>query len=211
MLAAFGAAMPDLPESEPKPEAMEHFGDMLVARGKAYRHTGRVARGPLGSPGSAFKKRGQRTVDTLSGEIGRYEEAIRRLIESEAALAAKYRIHTSIPGIGPVTAAALICCMPELGTVTRRQAASLVGVAPMARDSGKSKGARHVRGGRRRPRDVLYMAAVSAMTWNPEMKAFCRRLIVIANALLRDRRLWTERVPRPPHPANQPAALAPVS
>ena len=75
------------------------------------------------------------------------------------------------------------------------------------------KGARHVRGGHRRPRDVLYMAAMSAMAWNPDMKAtyerlrargkchkvaliaVMRRLIVLANALLRDRRTWTERAP----------------
>ena len=119
--------------------------------------------------------------------------------------------------------------MPEPGTVTRRQAASLAGVAPVACGSGKSKGARHVRGGRKRPRDVLYMAAVAALMWNPEMKAFysrlkergkhskvaitavMRRMIVIANALLRGRRHWAERPPRRRHPANQPAGLTPVS
>ena len=74
----------------------------------------------------------------------------------------------SIPGIGPVTAAALIAWMGELGAIGSRQAAALIGVAPFARDSGTLKGARRVAGGRRRPRDVLYMAAMAACQFNPE-------------------------------------------
>jgi len=66
-----------------------------------------------------------------------------------------------------VTAAALIRRMPEPGAIGGRQAASLIGVAPFVRDSGTLSGPRHIRGGRRRPRDVLYMAATTAMGWNP--------------------------------------------
>lgn len=89
----------------------------------------------------------------------------------------------------------------------------MIGVPPMTRDSGTMKGARHIRGGRRRLCDVLYMAETSAMIWNPDMKATCERLrakgegqkvaiaavtcrlIVHANTVLPDRRNWTERVP----------------
>ncbi len=73
----------------------------------------------------------------------------------------RYGILTSIPG--PVTAAALLCWMPELGSVVRR----LIGVAPMADDSGH--GARHIRGGHRRPRDLLFMAATSAARFNADL------------------------------------------
>ena len=116
-----------------------------------------------------------------------------------------------MPGIGPVTAAALIAWMSELGAIGNRQAAALIGVAPFARDSGTLKGGRHISGGRRWPRDVLYMAAMAACIYNPEMAEFygrmkemgkphkvavtavMRKLIVTANALLRDRRAWEVR------------------
>ena len=81
------------------------------------------------------------------------------MIAANGEQAERFRILTSIPGVGVVTAAALLCWMPELGSLGRRQAAALIGVAPFANDSGQHRGARHIRGGRRRPRDVLFMAA----------------------------------------------------
>ena len=143
------------------------------------------------------------TMEVLDGAITALEKAIKELIESDPEYAEAYQILTSVPGIGQITAAALCCWMPELGT--RRQAAALIGVAPFPRDSGISEGARHIRGGRRS--DVLYMAALSASRHNPEMKlvyerlagkdhkvalvAVMRHLIALANALLRDRRCWS--------------------
>lgn len=152
-------------------------------------------------------------LDGKDRAIAAYDRDIKALIAEDADHAESCRILQSVPGIGPVTAAALNCWMNELGTIGNRQAAALIGVAPMARDSGTMKGTRHVRGGRRRPRDVLFMAATSAMIWNPDMKAtyerlrargkphkvaivaVMRRLIVLANTLLRDLRSWTERAP----------------
>ena len=103
--------------------------------------------------------------------------------------------------------------LAELGSIGGCQAAALIGVVPMTRDSGTRQEARHVAGGRRRPRDVLYMAALSATSCNMQMIMICRRLrdqgkhhnvalvavmrklIVTANALLRDGRTWSERAP----------------
>ena len=103
--------------------------------------------------------------------------------------------------------------LAEFGSIGGCQAAALIGVAPMARDNGTRQGARHVAGGRRRPRVVLYMAALTATSHNPQMIALYRRLrergkhhnvalvavmrklIVTANALLRDGRTWSERAP----------------
>ena len=145
------------------------------------------------------------TMEVLDGAITALEKAIKELIESDPEYAEAYQILTSVPGIGQITAAALCCWMPELGTMDRRQAAALIGVAPFPRDSGISEGTRHIRGGRRS--DVLYMAALSASRHNPEMKlvyerlagkdhkvalvAVMRHLIALANALLRDRRCWS--------------------
>jgi transposase len=83
----------------------------------------------------------------------------------------------SASGIGPVASATIIAELPELGRLNRRQIAALVGVAPMANDSGTSRGRRHVRGGRFEIRRVLYMATLSAARHNPSIKAFHDRLL----------------------------------
>ncbi|QBG91859.1 IS110 family transposase [Xanthomonas oryzae] len=83
----------------------------------------------------------------------------------------------SASGIGPVASATLIAELPELGRLNRRQIAALVGIAPMANDSGSSKGRRRIRGGRFDVRRVLYMAALTASRRNPVVKAFYERLI----------------------------------
>ena len=103
--------------------------------------------------------------------------------------------------------------MPELGSINRRQAAALIGVAPYDRDSGQSSAGRRIQGGRDHPRSLLYMAATSAIRCNPQMQAFferlrasgkqhkvamvavMRKLITLVNALLRADREWQ---PAPP-------------
>ncbi|MDF5632538.1 transposase, partial [Vibrio parahaemolyticus] len=80
-------------------------------------------------------------------------------------------------GIGPVASATLIAELPELGRLNRREIAALVGVAPMANDSGASRGRRRIQGGRFDVRRVLYMAALTASRRNPVIKAFYERLI----------------------------------
>ena len=213
VLAAFGVAFADLPLTQPRGSLLDHLGDMLVAREMLVdqRAQLRTTFSELGDPVS--RRRLPRIIAMHDREIGHYDKAIRELISGDSAHAESYRILVSIPGIGPVTAAALISWMAELGSIGNRQATALIGVAPIARDSGVHSGTRHVAGGRRRPRDLLYMAALSAKSHNPQMIALYRRLrergkhhkvalvavmrklIVTANALLRDRRTWSERAP----------------
>ena len=83
----------------------------------------------------------------------------------------------SASGIGPVASATLMADLPELGKLSRRQIASLVGLAPIAKDSGKTKGRRRIQGGRFEVRRVLYMATLSAAFRNPVIKAYYQRLI----------------------------------
>jgi transposase len=115
---------------------------------------------------------------------------------------------TSVPGVGDVTSHTLIAQVPELGALTRRQIAALIGLAPINRDSGTLRGARTIAGGRGPVRCVLYMAALVAVRHNPVLQTFytrlvaagrprkvaliaaARKLLTILNAMLRDGRPW---------------------
>ncbi|EIM25009.1 Transposase IS116/IS110/IS902 family [Microvirga lotononidis] len=117
----------------------------------------------------------------------------------------------SIPGIAQATALSLLVEMPELGSLDQSQVASLAGLAPVARDSGASRGRRTIRGGRAHLRQALYMPALVAARFNPDLKAkyqalraagkpvkvaltaIMRKLIILANALLRDQRNWSPK------------------
>jgi transposase len=120
-----------------------------------------------------------------------------------------------VPGVGPVTCFTLIADLPELGRLTRREIAKLVGVAPLSRDSGTLRGQRTVWGGRANVRATLYMATVTALRHNPVIKAFytrlreagkphqlaitaaMRKLLVTLNAILRTRSPWRPACPEP--------------
>lgn len=97
-------------------------------------------------------------------------------IKADAALSERYQLLLSLPGVGPVTAAALVVRMPELGCMEHGQAACLLGVAPFDHDSGKHKGLRFISGGRARPRRLMYLAAIAAKRFDPAYKAFAQRL-----------------------------------
>ena len=133
---------------------------------------------------------------------------IMRLVEDDPHLARRFDILVSIPGVSAITAFALLIDMPELGTLDQGQAASLAGLAPVTRHSGRWIGRAFIRGGRANVRQALYMPALVAMRFKPDLKAkydqlkaagkppkvaitaIMRKLIVLANALLRDTRKW---------------------
>lgn len=101
---------------------------------------------------------------------------ILRRIKDHADLLERLRLLMSLPGVGPIVGAALVIRMPELGAMSRGQAASLIGVAPFDRDSGKMKGMRMIGGGRFRPRRLLYLAAIAAKRHDHGFKAFAANL-----------------------------------
>jgi transposase len=98
-------------------------------------------------------------------------------IKAAPDLLARYRLLISLPGVAAIVAATLVIRMPELGAMRRGQAASLLGVAPFDRDSGQWKGLRFISGGRRRPRRMLYLAALAARRCSPTLKAFADSLL----------------------------------
>jgi transposase len=100
------------------------------------------------------------------------------LIQATTHFAELAEIIESVPGIGRITSAALIAAMPELGQANNKIVAALLGVAPYDDDSGRRRGERHIKGGRRRTRNVFYMACLGAATQhNPVLKAFYDRLV----------------------------------
>ena len=142
----------------------------------------------------------------IERQMAAIETEIMTLIKADPDLARRFAILVSIPGVSAITAFALIIDMPELGTLGQGEAASLAGLAPVARQSGQWTGRAFIRGGRAKVRQALYMPALVAMRFNPDLKtkyeqlkavgkaskvaitAVMRKLIVLANALLRDRR-----------------------
>ena len=109
-------------------------------------------------------------------KIAKIEKQIDKLLEADVEWKAKRDILASVPGVGNATAVTLLAELPELGVLNRQQIASLAGVAPYPKDSGKLRGKRSIHGGRRPLRTSMYMAALSARRCNPTIKAFATRL-----------------------------------
>jgi len=131
------------------------------------------------------------------------------VLAANPALNTRLDILLSVPGIGAATAIALLVDMPELGTMDAKQAASLAGLAPVTRQSGTWKGKSFIQGGRASIRQAIYMPALVAIRFNPQLKekyealrqlgkpakvaivAIMRKIVIVANALIRDNRKWT--------------------
>lgn len=155
----------------------------------------------------------RRHLDFLAGEIADIDQRITRQIEADRNLARRAELLRSIPGIAAVTAATLAAELPELGRVGKKQIAALVGVAPMNRDSGLSRGEAHIAGGRMSVRCILYMATIVAIRCNPTIKPFykrlredgkapkvaivaaMRKLLIIANSMIEQDTPWSPTQP----------------
>lgn len=116
-------------------------------------------------------------LQTLERHLRRIERQIREQINQMPELRQKAQQLQSVPAIGEKTAALLVTDLPELGRLNRRQIAALVGVAPMNRDSGLYRGKRMTGGGRRHVRAGLFMAMLTAVRYNPPIRAFYQRLL----------------------------------
>lgn len=128
----------------------------------------------------ALRQRAEAALERLRAERREITRLIGQTIAGDRDLAATATLLQSMPGVGPVLTATLLAELPELGTLDRRQIASLVGVAPIAKDSGTRQGRRLIRGGRSAVRPPLYMAALVASRSNPMLRATYQRLL--ANA-----------------------------
>ena len=130
----------------------------------------------------AVLKLGQRLRKTLVKQLEELDRLIAAQIADDATLHRQSERLQAVKGIGPVTAATLLAAMPELGTLSRGEAAALSGLAPYNHDSGAHKGRRTIHGGRKQVRRVLYMAALVAARYNPILKAVYDRLVADGKA-----------------------------
>ncbi|MFO0430367.1 MAG: transposase, partial [Hyphomonadaceae bacterium] len=133
-----------------------------------------------------------RQLRKLKAEICTLDLAAQKHVAAHAHLAEASRRLQTAPGVGPIVAMTLLGELPELGSLNSKQIARLVGLAPFIRESGQWKGRAHCSGGRMRPRNILYLAAMAAKRCHKPSKAFFDRLVsnakpkmVALNALMR--------------------------
>ena len=141
--------------------------EMLVAE-KNRRHS---------APSEAVRETIKEHIDWLQERIAELDEQLQARLDSSEVWQTKDAILQSVPGIGPVVSFSLLADLPELGTLNRQRISKLVGVAPLNCDSGQQRGVRHIFGGRARVRTMLYMAALTALRFNPVIKEFYQRLV----------------------------------
>jgi transposase len=115
-------------------------------------------------------------INELSGQIEQIDELVNKLVSSSEALKAKVERFCQIKGVGQLSAVTLLITVPELGTLNRKRISRLVGLAPLNEDSGLQKNKRFIQGGRKVPRNALYMASLSASQHNPVLSEFYQRL-----------------------------------
>jgi transposase len=196
---------------EPSPVVSQAFDEMqqlTVARDALMKHKVATMNRQKTAELPFIKRQIDETIAQTEKQIQDIDAELAKRADKDPAFKERAAILDSIPAIAPTTAYAMLIHMPELGTLSPAQAASLAGLAPMARDSGKSNGKRFIRGGRAPLRRALYMPMVAAIRFNPDLgakyrhlvaagkpkklalTAIMRKLVILANALLRDNRKW---------------------
>jgi transposase len=207
VLARFGARVQPTPRPLPD-EATQELEVLLTRRRQLLEmlHAERQRRPRARGRGV------RRSLDThirwLERQVVDTDATLEAAIQASPLWRVQDHLLRSVPGVGPTLARTLLGLLPELGHLDRHQVAALVGVAPLARDSGTLRGRRTCWGGRPAVRTVLYMAALTAARWNPVLRQFyqrlrsagkpaklaltavARKLLVLLNAILRDARPW---------------------
>jgi transposase len=206
VLAHFAAVTRAEPKALPDETAREL--DALLDRRRQWIGMRTTERNRTATAAGRVRRDVESHLRWLETHIARVERELEERIRASPAWREKGDLLRGIPGVGPVPSRTLLAGLPELGTLSNRQAAAPVGVAPMAADSGQWRGPRRIAGGRKAVRSVLYMAALTASRFNPALKVFAdrlkaagkrpkviltavaRKLVVLANAILRSRKPW---------------------
>lgn len=212
MLARMGAVL-DLEAKPIRSCSMHEIREMHVARIGLVKDRTACRNRLHGARNKVVLAQLRARLKQVEKQIEQIDAELVRLIAGDPQLARRFEILTSVPGIGRVAAAAMIVEMPELGSMDGKEAASLAGLAPIPRESGIWKGKSRIGGGRHQLRRALYMPALVAVRYNSQLSkvyqtlcnagkpakvaitAVMRKLIILANALIRDDRKWAETAP----------------
>lgn len=210
MLARFAQAV--RPEVRPLRSEQQAHLTALITRRRQVVAILTAEKNRRSSTHGLLSQRLEAHISWMETERENLEKEIRGLVRKSPVWQAKERLLLTVPGVGPVTAFTLLAELPELGTLNRQKIAALVGVAPFNKDSGPRRGRRRIFGGRAGVRGALYMAALVASRSNPVIRTFyerllargkekkvalaacMRKLLVILNAMIRDRRPWNPPV-----------------
>jgi len=175
MLARFADAV--RPEPRPLPDETQQRIDALLVRrrqllGMITAERNRRRRAPTMTRAEIDEH-----VAWLQVRVEAIEDELNKTIRSSPLWREKVALLRSVPGVGPMLAATIVAQLPELGVITHKEIASLVGVAPLNRDSGHWRGKRTIWGGRPQVRAALYMSALVATQFNPRIRPFYQRLL----------------------------------
>ena len=200
------------PEPRPLPDAQTRMLAALLTRRRQLVEMLTAEKNRLASARPPVRTRLRTHITWLERELVHTDRALANTIRESPVWREKDDLLRSVPGVGPVLTTTLLANLPELGTLTSKHIAALVGVAPLNRDSGTWRGKRTVWGGRAQVRAVLYMGAIVAARFNPVIRGFyqrlcaagkakkvaltacMRKLLVILNAMLKHRTPWHTEV-----------------
>ena len=209
-LARMGVALelePDIPVAK----TTRILKDLQVARVALIKERTRLNNRAHVQTNAVLKRQTKARLALVEKQLCELDREIDALIQADRTTARRREIVQSIPGLGSVASAAILTYLPEIGTLDRRQVGSLAGVVPYNSDSGQWKGKSFISGGRKPLRDALYMPALVAMRYNPDLKAkyealqaagkpakvaivaIMRKLIETANALVKADRVWVPK------------------
>jgi transposase len=172
------------PSASTKPDAKQLLMEQLMDRLDQLDHmrTQELNRLHQSDPKDIVYKSLKAVLRTIETQIEKLRQQVKETIEDDPQLKAKSDKMQTVTGVGAQTTAKMLAYMPELGSLSRQQAAALAGLAPMNWDSGSMKGQRHIRAGRAKVRKALYMAAVCMSTYNTHAKAVYDRLVLKGKA-----------------------------
>jgi transposase len=200
VLAHFAEAI--RPEVRPLPDEQARQLEALVGRRRQLIEMRAAEQNRLGSTtAAAVRLNLEAHIAYLDRQLEGLDEERERVIEASPCWKAKDDLLRGVPGIGKVVSRTILALLPELGRLSHKQVSALVGVAPVARDSGVLHGRRCIAGGRGAVRSALYMAALTAKRYNPVLRAFyerltavMRKLLTIVNAMVRKNQAWDPTV-----------------
>jgi len=210
-LALFAARV--RPQVRELPSEEARALEAIVARRRQIIEMITAEKNRLGFALKPVQKGIQKHIHWLERQLQDVDHNLDSMIRGSPLWAAKSDLLQSVPGVGPNLSRTLIADLPELGCLSHKQIAALVGVAPVSRDSGKMRGKRMIWGGRAPVRSALYLSVWSAARWNPVIRLFydrlrangkppkvaqvacMRKLLTILNAMVRDRHLWDPSIP----------------